>query len=33
MLYIDQVQVDWTLSLVLKNPASKIYGAQSELPE
>ena len=38
MLYIDQIQVDWTPSLVLKKKnslkhAPKIHGGQSELPE
>ena len=37
MLYIDQIQVDWTPSLVLKKNslkhAAKIHGGQSELPE
>ena len=37
MLYIDQIQVDWTPSLVLKKNSlkheAKIHGGQSELPE
>ena len=37
MLYIDQIQVDWTPSLVLKKRslkhAAKIHGGQSELSE
>ena len=37
MSYIDQIQVDWTPSLVLKKNslkhAAKIHGGQSELPE
>ena len=37
MLYIDQIQVDWTPTLALKKNslkhATQIHGGQSELPE
>ena len=37
MLYIDQIQADWTPTLALKKNslkhATQIHGGQSELPE
>ena len=38
MLYIDQIQVDWTPPLILKRKnslkhATKIHGSHPELPE